>query len=506
MHLLRRTIPLCLRNPAIQLAILGAFSWLIYLRLAMSYPLSVFVAKYPLTDFGRANNWSVPSLADFLLSMFGAFGLYLLAWRVARRHPRDRRLLWLVLAFGLLSAVTFLTMYPITATDVFEYVFHSRILVHYGQNPLAVPPVAFKGDPFLKTVNWALHPSPYGPLWVILTVPGSILGGNDLILNLLLMRGLAVLFYIACAVVIAAILRNKDPQQQVGGTLLFAWNPLILFEAPGNGHNGIIMMFFALLAIYLLVKRQWLWVIPVLVASVLVKYITAILLLPFLIYCWRMQEGRRNRLVFVAKTAALSALVVGVLALPFLSVPSGLLEEANFYSLLAVPTVAYNILKGIHGDQIAKVVTIGVSVGSYLLLYGLSLLTLARHPRPRGLILLSTWLTVAYLGIACMHYQPWFTVWPIALGIWINHSIARRVLIVFTASALLSYAANFIWIWNIRTLQTLQVNVMFVFVIFAPPFLVGLLSQIWDARFSASRVQSPFHSAIPHLLPLTKGE
>jgi hypothetical protein len=119
---------------------------------------------------------------------------------------------------------------------------------------------------------------------------------------------------------------------------------------------------------------------------------------------------------------------------------------------------------------------------------------LARDPRPHGLILLSTWLTIAYLGIACMHYQPWFTVWPIALGIWINHRLARRVLIVFTLSALLSYAANFVWIWNIRTLQSLQVNVMFVLVIFAPPLLVGLLSKLWDVRFASSRAPAALDS------------
>ncbi len=496
MNLHRRMILVSLRSPILQLAVLGILSWLIYLRLTLAYPLSTFVAKYPLTDFGRANNWSAPTLADFLLSMFGALTLYLLAWRVVRRHPRDRRLLWLVLLFGALIAATLLAMYPITATDVFEYVFHSRILVHYGQNPLSVPPVTFKGDPFLKTVNWAAHPSPYGPLWVILTVPGSALGGNDLLLNLYLMRGLTGLFYFACAVAIAAILKTKDPEQQVSGTLLFAWNPLILFEAPGNGHNGIIMMFFALLAIYMLVKRHWLWVVPVLVASVLVKYITAILLLPFLIYCLRAQSGRRKRLVYLAKTSLLSGLIVLVLALPFLSVPSGLLEEANFYSLLAVPTVAYNVLKGIHGDRVAKVLTIAASVGSYILLYGLSLRVLARESRPRGLILMCTWLTVAYLGIACMHYQPWFTVWPIALGIWINHHLARRVLIVFTVSALLSYAANFVWIWNIRTLQTLQVNIMFVLVIFVPPLLTGVLSKLWDVRFSGARVPSPASVAL----------
>jgi hypothetical protein len=492
MNLLALTLPRWLRSPIFQIAVLGILSWLAYLDLTITYPLLTFVAKYPLTDFGRANDWSQPTLVDFVLSILGVFALYVIAWRVVRQHPRDRRLLWLVVAFGVLFAVTLLAMYTITATDVFEYIFHSRILVRYGQNPLAVPPVTFKGDPFLKNVNWALHPSPYGPLWVLLTVPGTALAGNDLILNLFLMKGLSVLFYVGCTLVVAAILQHRNPSQKVGGTLLFAWNPLVLFEAPGNGHNGIIMMFFALFAIYLLVRQRWLWVLPVLVASVLIKYITAILLLPFLIYCWRAQTDRHNRLMFLVKTCALSGLLVVIAALPFLAVPQGLLEEANFYSLLAVPTLAYNFLKGIHGDKIAKVLTIATGVTTYLVLYAISMRSLARDPRPRRLILLSAWLTTACLGIACMHFQPWFVIWPIALGIWIDHALARRVLLVFTASALLSYAANFFWIWNFRVWQTPQVNAMFVAVIFVPPLLIGVLTRARNEWFSVAKRLSTF--------------
>jgi alpha-1,6-mannosyltransferase len=473
------SLPRWLHNPIVQTTVVGLISWLAYLSLTFTYPLKTIVDRFRLTDFGRANQWSQSSLAHFLLSIFGAFLLYLLAWRIVSRHPHDRRLLWLVLAFAALFAVTLLLMYPITATDVFEYVFHSRILVHYGENPLAVPPVVFKGDPFLKMVNWAAHPSPYGPLWVMLTVPGSLVAGDDLMLNLMLMRALPVIFFLGCALVIAAILRHKNPSQQVVGTLLFAWNPLVLFEGPGNAHNGIIMMFFAVGAIYFLVRRQWLWVIPALVASILVKYITAILLIPFLIYCWRAQEGNTSsRVRYLIKTMAISGLLVGVVFAPFLQVPSGLLEEANFYSLLAIPSLAYNFLKGVHGDKIAKVLTIMTSVGFYLTLYALSLRTLARDRRPHHLIVLSTWLLVAYLGIACMHFQPWFAIWPITLGVWVSHPLARRVLVVFTASALLSYAANFVWIWNYRVMQSFQVNAMFVAVIFLPPLIIGLGNRL----------------------------
>lgn len=470
--------PRWLSSPTTQISLLGILTWLAYLHLATTYPLADYVAKFSLTDFGRANNWRSVVGIDFILSAFSALLFCLLAWLIAGRHPRNKKLLWLIVGFALLFAITLLMMYPITATDIFEYVFHSRILVRYGQNPLAVPPSAFKGDPFLTKIPWAPHPSPYGPLWVLLTVPGSLLAGNDFLFGLYLMKGLTIPFYLGCVLLIAAILQRMNPDYTLAGTLLFAWNPLILFEVPGNGHNGIIMMFFALLATYLIVKRQWVWVIPALVASVLIKWVTAILLIPFLIYCWRAQPDSRARWMYLAKTSLISAMMVILAALPFLAIPTGLLEEANFYSLLALPSLEYHILKGTYGDKMAKELTIGTGVLTYLGLYAIALRSLWRNLNSRHLVLLNVFLIVAYLGIANMHFQPWFVVWPIALGIWINHPVVRPVLIVFTGSALFSYVANFWWIWNYRLWDVLQVNLIFVLVIFVPPILIGILSHL----------------------------
>jgi hypothetical protein len=64
------------------------------------------------------------------------------------------------------------------------------------------------------------------------------------------------------------------------------------------------------------------------------------------------------------------------------------------------------------------------------------------------------------------------------------------VLVVFTASALLSYAANFVWIWNYKAWQILQVNAMFVFVVFIPPLIVGLLSHRKLARWFRGRART----------------
>lgn len=484
-------LPHFIYHPVLQIMVLGTASWLVYLHLTLTYPLTAFILKYPLTDFGRANNWSILTLGDFGLSILVVFALYLLAFLVVRRHPNRRSLLWLTLAFAVLYGVTLLVIYPITATDIFEYSFHSRILTRYGQNPLTTPPIAFKGDPFLKTVNWMVQPSPYGPLWVILTVPGSLLAANDLVMNILMMKALAVIFYLGCMVVIAAILHVHDPIRKLVGTLLFAWNPLILFEAPGNGHNGIIMMFFVLFAVYLMVNRRWVWVLPILGASVLVKYVSALLLVPFLIYCVRAQLGKRNRLVFLAQTLALTGILLAILEFPFLAVPTGLLDETNFYSLLAVPTLAYHYLKQIHGDKMAKTITFVASSLAYIGLYTSSLPFLRGLNRHRSLLVLSTWLLMAYLLIGSMHFQPWFAVWPITLGIWVYHPLTRRVLLTFTLSALLSYAANFFWVWNYRAWSTVQVNLMFVLVIFAPPLIVGIAGAVWNFVLSVERQHSP---------------
>lgn len=477
-----------LGSPVSQLAVLGTVSFLAYLHLSSSYPLATLVAKNVVNDFARINNYSAAAMYDYLISLAVPLAAYYVAWKILQKRLFEWRLVIIVLVFALLFAATLVIMYPIGATDMFDYVFYSRILVHYGQNPLSVPPINFRSDPFLRTVVWYKTPSPYGPLWILLTVPGSLFARNDLTLNLLMMHALPALFFLASAIVIALILRHSDPAHLLGGTLLYAWNPLVLFEGPGNGHNGIIMMFFVLLAIYLLVRKKWIWVMPALLASVLIKYISAILLLPFLIFCLRAQPDWRHRLRFLAITSAICLVIVAVVVAPFFSIPSGLLDEANWYSLLAVPTLALHFLKDAVGEKDAKTIIVAVSSILYLVLYILSLKFIPMEYKPRRLVLLSTWLTAAYLTLACVYFQPWFIKWLVALGVWANQKIVRRMIFAFTVSGLASYAVSFYWVWNWTNWTRAQTNSIYVAVIFGPPILVGIasLAQIYLPRLIAT--------------------
>lgn len=472
-------LPRFFSEPRVQLVLLGIFSWLFYFHLTDRYPLVALVAKKYFGDFGRLNGYVPSAMYDYLFSLAAPMLAYWLAYRIVKSRADSRWMLGIIIGFAALFAGTLVIMYPIGATDMYDYVFYSRIWVHYNQNPLVIPPMQFSNDPFFRTVIWYKTPSPYGPLWLILSAPGSWIAGDDMTLNLLMMHALPSLFFLASALVIAQILKASDPAHRLAGTLLFAWNPLVLFEGPGNGHNGIIMMFFVLLAIYFVVRRRWEWVLPALVASVLVKYISAILILPFLIFCWRAYPTLPEKIRYFARTSGISLVLAGIVFAPFLSLPTGLLDEANWYSLLAIPTFAFHVLDYWFEERDLKTWVVLASGGLYLLLYFYSLKRIPTEQKPRRLVLLCTWLTVAYLAIACVYFQPWFIKWLVALGIWANHALVRRVILTFTVSGLASYAVSFYWVWNWTVWDKATASFVFIAVIFGPPLLVGAVSLLW---------------------------
>lgn len=134
-----------------------------------------------ITQHGRA------AMVVFVLTVSLLFALFALACLLASRLIHHRSL-WPVLAIGALFGVTLTFVYPITSTDLFSYINQSRILVHYHQNPLVTPPAAFPHDPLMyRPPTWRMFPAPYGPVGVTLDAVPSLLAGNDLLVNLVLL-------------------------------------------------------------------------------------------------------------------------------------------------------------------------------------------------------------------------------------------------------------------------------------------------------------------------------
>lgn len=178
----------------------------------------------------------------------------------------------------IVTVVILIFAYPVMLSyDIFNYIFTSKVLFFYNENPYIIMPIEFTGDPLLLFTHAANKVALYGPSWILITGIPFFLGFGNFILTLLNFKVLVVAFYLATSYLIFKF--TKDPKK----VAFFALNPLVLIETLVSGHNDVVMIFFALLSMYLLIKNKLAWAVIFLIISILVKYAT-IFLLPILFY------------------------------------------------------------------------------------------------------------------------------------------------------------------------------------------------------------------------------
>jgi hypothetical protein len=237
------------------LLILGVLSLTVYVL--------TFLLPYPLHRYYNFRGISFGVVADrdhaVALSLAAAtialFLLYYIAYRLCR--GRNDRRLWMAVVVGavLLALVTALICL-ITSLDIYDYIARGRITGVHRDNPYVQKPEQYPGDPFMEYASWKDKTAAYGPVWEVLSGFISRLAGDRLWPNVIVHKGLALASYFACVVIIAAILQRVAPKRALAGTLLFAWNPLILLEGVANGHNDLLMTALILGALWALSKTE----------------------------------------------------------------------------------------------------------------------------------------------------------------------------------------------------------------------------------------------------------
>ena len=153
-----------------------------------------------------------------------------------------------ILAFALLFDLTLLVMPGLLSTDLLTYATYGRLAAVYGQNPYLSSPSAVLSDPLVQWLDTRPeHASPYGPVWTILSMGLAWLTtGLPALLQAVGYRLVGACSVLAGTAIIWRL--TRDPSS----VLLFAWNPLLLVEAVGNGHNDAPMMVVALGGLLLL--------------------------------------------------------------------------------------------------------------------------------------------------------------------------------------------------------------------------------------------------------------
>lgn len=281
--------------------VLDIFPWLIHLTLTPP-PLR-------LPEYLASHRFYYFTLAVLSIAYGGAvLGL-------VRRPPPDsdpgrveaRGLITLILlgAFSFQAILFFLPGF--LSQDIFVYVSTGRMQVIHGANPYLHPPLDFPQDSSLPHVGVPEYRAVYGPLWVGITRLVVAISGTSLAANLLALKLFLILANLACLALILAISSRAAPAARVTGLLLYAWNPLVLLEVAGNGHNDVMVLLFLLAGGLFFSRGARLAGWGCVVAAALIK-LTGVIFWPiYLVAALRRSKG----ILDGAKDLLLMALVAG---------------------------------------------------------------------------------------------------------------------------------------------------------------------------------------------------
>jgi hypothetical protein len=229
------------------------------------------------------------------------FGIYTLCVIALHRLPtleHYKGVLRLILLGAVAAGLIYVLTPAMPSLDIFVYAGYGRTIVVHHANPYFVPFSAFPQDPLSSFDDWKSSIAAYGPAWLAVCSIGAFFLGNAPAAYVLAFRLFGLGTFLLNTWLVYAILRKMGRSSRIVviGTLLFAWNPLVLLESCLGGHNDTLMITFMLLGILLCLRAEQhnfarpLHYLPPIIAftlAALVKFTALPLILLYLIFLAR---------------------------------------------------------------------------------------------------------------------------------------------------------------------------------------------------------------------------
>lgn len=255
----------------------------------------------------------------WLLSLIALeFVIYALGvWRIQgqRRNYDNQRTLGIIW-FGILAAgLIFIFTPAMLSRDVFVYAGYGRVFAGYHANPYFVTLSTYPHDILIPLDDWSTALCAYGPVWLLICGLSSLLAGEHVVTYVFFYRILGFAAHASNALIVATILRTRGqtPRTVARGTLLYAWNPLVLQESCLGGHNDTFMVTFLLLGLLYSTRaeqnkqpftapRSYLIPLVAFTLAVLIKFTSAPLVVLFLILLIRKSLQSEELIHFSPRT------------------------------------------------------------------------------------------------------------------------------------------------------------------------------------------------------------
>jgi hypothetical protein len=466
---------------------------------------------------GRENNTLFA-----LLGLLPVVGVFLLQLHTARRDPLARAFsLRRVLGYTLLFSVPLLFVPRMLSSDVYSYIAYGRLSAVHHLNPLTMEP-RLQPDVFVAQIGYLPFQyvtSAYGPVWVllshVLTLAVEALGGAGW-LYVLAYKLLALGCHLGCVALLWSILGRLRPDEQLLGTVAYAWNPLVLSETAWNAHNDVLMLLLLLLAVHsYLRQRPGLALLP-LALSIPLKWVPAALFPLYVLLRVREAPTARARLQRLALSLTVLAAVLVLVYAPYWEGPSTLDHvrhaPSNHFTTNSLGDLVLTGLRRAlhergHGPDPDSLMWMSfepmldawpqrhrldwsllgprpyAELERALRLAGVALLGLtwlwqARRVRDLDSLLRAwTWTCFVFVTVTALWVWPWYLVWFVGLAMLPGWRATGRLAVLSSLTAPLLYFGGMVgpWAWQFRALLA-----------FGPP----LAMVAWE-HLAARRVGSP---------------
>ncbi len=363
--------------------------------------------------------------------LFAVYGLALWSWQRSTLIRRD--LAWSAAALTVLAC----SLLPADSSDALQYIGFGRLVAVHHVSPYLHTYSEFT-DRFSPYITWD-EPMPYGPAVLPIFAIAGVVSEHDVLIAIYVVKSVWALIHLLNAWLIYRLARSLTPAPEYA-VFVFAFNPLILFEQPGNGHNDGLLILCGLLALLALQRGRESLALCLALLCALVKISGLFWLAGIAAYL--IQQRRWRGLVHglgasLAAMAGIFTLIPGVTTLGLMNTQWQFSEDSLHTILIDRAGALFRALNSTWDyDDLFRLDRLIFSA----LFVGVCVWRLASIRDIAGLIReVGHLLLILLLGYAVSVY-PWYITWLLPIAALTDSGRLRRTICVASGSVLALYA------------------------------------------------------------------